>query len=107
MDKYTGKKIINKSFHYKNPILFNTLIKNEILNPSELSSKYINIKEKHKKILKVKVPTWRPDINLEEDLIEELIRIKGFDKIKLVKPEKNRINETLNFKQKLPKISNL
>ena len=61
--------------------------------------------KKDKKNLKVKVPTWRPDINLEEDLIEELIRIKGFDKIKLIKPEKNRINETLNFKQKLFHLS--
>jgi len=61
--------------------------------------------KKDKKNLKVKVPTWRPDINLEEDLIEELIRIKGFDKIKLIKPEKNRTNETLNFKQKLFHLS--
>ena len=60
---------------------------------------------KDKKDLKVTVPTWRPDINLEEDLIEELIRIKGFDKIKLIKPEKNRVSETLNFKQKLFHLS--
>ena len=61
--------------------------------------------KKEKKNLKVEVPTWRPDINLEEDLIEELIRIKGFDKIKLIKPEKNRIQDTLNFKQKLFHLS--
>jgi phenylalanyl-tRNA synthetase beta chain len=61
--------------------------------------------KKGKKNLKVTVPTWRPDINLEEDLIEELIRIKGFDKIKLIKPEKNRVNETLNFKQKIFHLS--
>ena len=61
--------------------------------------------KKDKKNLKVTVPTWRPDINLEEDLIEELIRIKGFEKIKLIKPEKNRVNETLNFRQKLFHLS--
>jgi len=61
--------------------------------------------KKNKKNLKVSVPTWRPDINLEEDLVEELIRIKGFDKIKLIKPEKNRTNETLNFKQKIFHLS--
>ena len=61
--------------------------------------------KKHKKNLKVKIPTWRPDIDLEEDLIEELIRIKGFDKIKFIKPEKNRTKETLNFKQKLFHLS--
>ena len=61
--------------------------------------------KKDKKNLKVSIPTWRPDINLEEDIIEELIRIKGFDKIKLIKPEKNRTKETLNFKQKLFHLS--
>ena len=54
-----------------------------------------------KKTLKVLIPTWRPDINQEIDLIEELIRIKGFDKINLVEPEKVRNKETLNFQQKL------
>ena len=54
-----------------------------------------------KKILKVLVPTWRPDVKQEIDLIEELIRIKGFDKINLVEPEKVRNKETLNFQQKL------
>ena len=38
-------------------------------------------------------------MNLGEDLIEEIIRIKGFDNIKLVEPSKNRIKDTLNFKQ--------
>ena len=60
---------------------------------------------KGKKDLKVEIPTWRPDINLDEDIIEELIRIKGFDKIKLIKPEKGRTQEILNFKQKLFHLS--
>ena len=38
-------------------------------------------------------------------MIEELIRIKGFNKIKLIEPEKRRIQETLNFKQKLFHLS--
>ena len=61
--------------------------------------------KKKKKYLKVEVPTWRPDINLDEDLIEELIRIKGFNNIKLIEPEKKRTQETLNFKQKLFHLS--
>ena len=61
--------------------------------------------KKEKKYLKVEVPTWRPDVNLTEDLIEELIRIKGFNHIKLIEPEKKRIQETLNFKQKLFHLS--
>ena len=61
--------------------------------------------KKVKKDLKVKVPSWRPDINQDVDLIEELIRIKGFKNISLVKPEKKREQETLNFKQKLFHLS--
>ena len=61
--------------------------------------------KKSKKILKVEVPSWRPDVLQDVDLIEELIRIKGFDKIKLIEPEKKRVRETLNFKQKLFHLS--
>ena len=58
-----------------------------------------------KNFFKTEIPSWRPDINLEIDLIEELIRIKGFDKIKLIEPEKKREKETLNFEQKLFHLS--
>ena len=61
--------------------------------------------KKGKKDLKVEIPSWRPDINQDVDIIEELIRIKGFNNIKLVAPEKNRENETLNFNQKLFHLS--
>ena len=58
-----------------------------------------------KKILKVEIPTWRPDITQDIDLIEELIRIKGFDKVELIEPEKKRSKDTLNFSQKLFHLS--
>ena len=58
-----------------------------------------------KNTLKVEVPTWRPDIIQDVDLIEELIRIKGFDKIALIEPEKKRNKDTLNFSQKLFHLS--
>ncbi len=61
--------------------------------------------KKGKKNLKVEIPSWRPDISQDVDLIEELIRIKGFENIKLLTPEKKRENETLNFKQKLFHLS--
>ena len=61
--------------------------------------------KKGKKSLKIEIPSWRPDINQDVDIIEELIRIKGFKNIKLVVPEKSRENETLNFKQKLFHLS--
>jgi phenylalanyl-tRNA synthetase beta chain len=44
-------------------------------------------------------------VSLDEDLIEELIRIKGFNNIKLIEPSKNRNQDTLNFKQKLFHLS--
>ena len=58
-----------------------------------------------KKILKVEAPSWRPDITQDIDLIEELIRIKGFDKIELIEPEKKRSKDTLDFSQKLFHLS--
>ena len=61
--------------------------------------------KKNKKNIKVEIPSWRPDVSLDEDLVEELIRIKGFNKIKLIEPEKRRTQETLNFKQKLFHLS--
>ena len=61
--------------------------------------------KKGKKDIKVEIPSWRPDINQDVDLIEELIRIKGFKNIRLVSPERKRQNETLNFQQKLFHLS--
>ncbi len=58
-----------------------------------------DIKKKGKNI-EIKVPLWRPDIFGEIDLVEEVIRILGFDKIKSIEPEKVRIKPTLNFYQK-------
>lgn len=61
--------------------------------------------KKKQKTIKVEVPSWRPDVSLDEDLIEELIRIKGYNNIKLIEPNKNRNKDTLNFKQKLFHLS--
>ena len=58
-----------------------------------------------KKNFKVEIPSWRPDVKQDVDIIEELIRIKGFDKISLIHPERKRSKETLNFKQKLFHLS--
>ena len=55
--------------------------------------------------MKIEIPTWRPDIYEDVDIVEELIRIKGFDKISLVHPERTRSKETLTFKQKLFHLS--
>ena len=56
--------------------------------------------KKNGKNFNIKVPSWRPDIFGEIDIVEEVIRILGFDNIKSIEPEKIRIKPTLNFFQK-------
>ncbi len=95
-------KIINFQLEKFEKIIGISITANEI--DKILSSLGFKCK-KRKKIIKVEVPSWRPDISLDEDLIEELIRIKGFDNIKLIEPIRNRTQDTLNFKQKLFHLS--
>ncbi len=57
--------------------------------------------KKKKQDLEIKIPTWRPDITQPIDVVEEIVRIKGYDNIKILEPEKSRIKPTLNKKQKL------
>ena len=57
--------------------------------------------KKQKKLLLLTVPSWRPDIEQEVDIVEELVRIKGYDQIKMIEPEKGRKKNTLNQTQKL------
>mgnify|MGYP001222171355 CR=1 FL=1 len=59
---------------------------------------------KHKKIkkyLELSIPSWRPDITQEIDIVEELLRISGYEKIKIVNPIKERTKSTLTPSQKL------
>ena len=53
------------------------------------------------KKMKIFPPSWRPDIKEDIDIIEELTRIKGYDKVPLISPKKEKIKDTLNYKQKL------
>tara|TARA_B100000900_G_scaffold56820_1_gene42514 strand:+ start:1150 stop:3558 length:2409 start_codon:yes stop_codon:yes gene_type:complete len=57
--------------------------------------------KKNKKILNLIVPSWRSDISQPIDIVEEIVRIKGYDQIKTVIPEKIRTKQTLNNHQKL------
>ena len=57
--------------------------------------------KKEKNYLKLSVPTWRPDISQEIDIVEELVRITGYDKIKIIDPIKERTKSTLTKSQKL------
>ena len=56
---------------------------------------------KEKNYLRLTVPSWRPDISQEVDVVEELVRISGYDKVKTIDPIKERTKSTLNQSQKL------
>ena len=56
---------------------------------------------KKKSELELKIPTWRPDTTQPIDIVEEIVRIKGYNNIETLEPEKNRVKDTLNKQQKL------
>ncbi len=55
----------------------------------------------NKNFLNLKVPTWRPDIEQPIDVVEELVRIYGYNKIEKIDPIKIRSKPTLNKTQRL------
>ena len=54
-----------------------------------------------KQFLDIDVPSWRPDVNQEADIIEEILRIKGLDKVSSIAPYSNENKPALNYHQKL------
>ncbi|MEY3192008.1 MAG: hypothetical protein RL305_607, partial [Pseudomonadota bacterium] len=86
-----------------NPEKFEKIIGNKISSTNIkkiLNNLGFNFKEIKNTYL-IKVPSWRPDINEEVDVVEELIRILGYDKIQLIKPEVDSPKNILTAKQKL------
>jgi phenylalanyl-tRNA synthetase beta chain len=74
------------------------------ISPAEIKKILNNLGFKlkeSKNIYSVIIPTWRPDIKEEVDIVEELIRIRGYDKIQLIKPEMDSSKHVLTGKQKL------
>jgi phenylalanyl-tRNA synthetase beta chain len=57
--------------------------------------------KKDKKNLKLTIPSRRPDISQEVDIVEELVRISGYEKINIINPLKERTKPTLSQSQKL------
>ena len=57
--------------------------------------------KKNRNFLDLQVPSWRPDIEQPIDIVEELIRIYGYGKIKKIDPVKTRDKSTLNEIQKM------
>ena len=101
LDIQSTKKIKKKTILLDSNIASKTIgiqIKtNEIIKI--LENLGFKIKKKDK-ILIVEVPSWRPDIYGQIDLVEEIIRILGFDKIQSIEPEKKRLKPTLNMFQR-------
>ena len=104
-----SKVDIQKIETYKNKIIkFNPKIFEKITGFKISIKEMINILEKlgfkpkkEKSIFKLSVPSWRPDIAQEIDIVEELVRITGYEKIKIENPVKERTKNTLNQTQKL------
>ena len=86
--------------------------------PTNLFEKITGFKVKEKEIIKIltdlgfgvskkkfelelNVPSWRPDITQPIDIVEEIVRVKGYEKIKSIEPKKIRFKDTLNAQQKL------
>ena len=100
---------IQKIENYKNRIIKFDINLFERISGFKISTKeMIKILEdlgfnckKEKKYLKLSVPSWRPDILQDIDIVEELVRISGYDKINIINPIKERVKSTLTQTQKL------
>ncbi len=100
---------IQKIKQYKNPeIKFNISLFEKITGFNVKENDIIKILKdlgfkvsKKKSGLNLKVPSWRPDISQPIDIVEEVVRIKGYENIETIEPKKNRLKDTLNKQQKL------
>jgi len=92
------RKVIDLELEKFSKVIGFTITSSEI--KKILTSLGCSLKMSGKKI-KVLPPTWRPDIKEDIDLIEELTRIKGYDKVPLISPEKENVKDTLNYRQKI------
>ena len=86
-DPYSFEKITGFKIHVK-----------EMLKILESLGFYF---KKDKRYLKLTIPSWRPDISQEVDIVEELVRITGYQKINIIEPTKKRNKSTLTQSQKL------
>ncbi len=100
---------IKKIETYKNrTILFDPNLFEKISGFKISTKKMLRILEnlgfkfkKEKKYFKLIIPSWRPDILQAVDIVEELVRIIGYDKIKIIDPVKQRNKSTLTQSQKM------
>ncbi len=97
IENYKKTKINFDPFHFEKTTGFNIDNKELIKILEKLG---FNV-SKNKKILKLVVPSWRPDITQSIDIVEEIVRIKGYEHINTSEPIKIRLKPTLNYYQKL------
>lgn len=67
---------------------------------------HFDILEETDESVLVKVPGWRPDISIEEDLVEEIARIYGYDNIPSTLPFGATHSGTLTQQQRLRQLVN-
>ena len=104
-----SKTDIQKTETYKSQIIkFETNLFEKISGFKISNKEMIKILEnlgfkikKDKKNFKLVIPSWRPDILQEIDVVEELVRISGYNNIKIIDPIKQRSKSTLTQTQKL------
>ena len=104
-----GKVDIQKIENFKNRIVrFDPFLFEKITGFKISTKRMFKILEdlgfkikKDKKFLKLTIPSWRPDISQEVDIVEELVRIIGYEKINTIDPIKKRTRSTLTKSQKL------
>ena len=106
--KISKINIVGKSNYKEKKIKFIVSNFNKLIGFSISNIEAIKILEKLGFIVKNKktyldliVPSFRPDINQEVDIIEELIRIKGYNNIPLAEPNRIAFKPALNYEQKL------
>ena len=100
---------IQKTENFKNKIIkFDPQLFEKVSGFKISSEKMLKILQdlgfkykKEKKFFKLTIPSWRPDISQNVDIVEELVRICGYDKIKTLDPIKERTKSTLTQSQKL------
>jgi phenylalanyl-tRNA synthetase beta chain len=70
-----------------------------------LSALGCQVEQRETGVLRILAPTWRPDLTIEEDLIEEVARVWGYDRIPTetprVRPSAGASDAQASFVQKL------
>ncbi|QJC38042.1 phenylalanine--tRNA ligase subunit beta [Enterobacteriaceae endosymbiont of Donacia marginata] len=109
---YNLQKIIKLSFENIYKILGFYILKKYIINILNKLGCIIIKKTNNNYI--IKIPSWRNDINIEADLIEEIIRVYGYNKIpnkiEIYLIKKNILEKKIqskNIKINLKKIKNI